>query len=375
MTTVTQRVAAAAGALGLAFIAPAAAHALPSTALQTDAALQEMFAVHGNIHYSIDGLGINGDRDGQIQVEKAAGDDIVAAFLMAATEDVSAAPTDLTLNGQTVEFTHSATETASGFNFTNYFADVSALIGDDVANAEAGILDFAVNEGVSNATIEGTALVVIFANDDAPSASFVLNFGTANPLGDTFSLNYDALTAPQTDNLVMSIGSAYSYGSSQGSTMSVNGNDVADKAGHFDDCEDFVSGEEIEDNWTCNDGALITVGGIGDSIANPTLGGDWASTSDDELYSLSPFVTVGDTAVTVTTLNASVDDNIFFAGFYLEDIFVEGAVDVETLRTFTPELAETGLDSTTTGFAAGAGVLALVVAGAVMAVRARRSAK
>ena len=371
MTTVTQRIAAAAGALGLAFIAPAAAHALPSTDRQTDLALQEMFSVYGNLNYSIDGLGINGDRDGEIQVEKAAGDDMVAAFLMAATEDVSAAPTDLTLNGQTVEFTHSATETASGFSFTNYFADVSSLIADDVAAAAPGVMDFTVNEGVSNATIEGTALVVIFENDDATLASFILNFGTANPLGDTFTLSYDALTVPQTDNLVMSLGSAYSYGSGQGSTVSVNGNELADKSGHFDDCDEFVSGEEDEGNWTCNDGALITVGGIGDSTGNPTLGGDWATTSDDELYSLSSFVSAGDTSVTVLTQNESVDDNIFFAGFYLEDIIVDGAVDVDSLRS--AELAETGMDSTTTGFAAGAGVLALVAAGAVMAIRARRA--
>lgn len=373
MTSVTTRFIAGAGALGLALLAPVAAHALPSTDRQTDLALQEMFAVYGNLNYSIDGLGINGDRDGEIQVEKAAGDDMVAAFLMAATVGLPVTPPDLTLNGETVAFTHSADETASEFGFTNYFADVSSLIADDVAAAAPGIMDFTVNEGTFGGIIEGTALVVIFENDDATMASFILNFGTANPLGDTFTLSYDALTVPQTDNLIMSLGSAYSYGSDQGSTVSVNGNELADKSGHFDDCDEFVSGDEDGNNWTCNDGALITVGGIGDSTANPTLGGDWATTSDDELYSLSSFVTAGDTSVSVLTQNASVDDNIFFAGFYLEDIIVEGAVDVDTLRS--AELAETGMDSTTTGFAAGAGVLALIVAGAIIAVRARRSAE
>ena len=39
--------------------------------------------------------------------------------------------------------------------------------------------------------------------------------------------------------------------------------------------------------------------------------------SDDELYSLLPFVKDGDTQILVHTLNPSMDDNILFAGLYI----------------------------------------------------------
>src|SRR5205823_3032987 len=40
---------------------------------------------------------------------------------------------------------------------------------------------------------------------------------------------------------------------------------------------------------------------------------------DDELYDLRPFVSPGDTELTVATSNPSNDDNIFFAAFVLQN--------------------------------------------------------
>jgi hypothetical protein len=69
----------------------------------------------------------------------------------------------------------------------------------------------------------------------------------------------------------------------------------------------------------------LTMGGIGDSDANPpdptatdiTCGPPAAPLCDDELYDLLPFVATGDTGIDVATLNPSNDDNIFFGAFTL----------------------------------------------------------
>ena len=77
----------------------------------------------------------------------------------------------------------------------------------------------------------------------------------------------------------------------------------------------------------------MTVGGIGDSTANPNPAAPGpGSLVDDELYDLAqgnsanadPFLAVGDTSVTLDTSNPSFDDNVFFlgltAGFRVTDV-------------------------------------------------------
>jgi hypothetical protein len=66
------------------------------------------------------------------------------------------------------------------------------------------------------------------------------------------------------------------------------------------------------------------VGGIGDDPANPTdplaipsSNFSIAPRLDDELYTLNPFLEVGDTTIKIDTLNPSNDDNIFFLGLNL----------------------------------------------------------
>ena len=71
-----------------------------------------------------------------------------------------------------------------------------------------------------------------------------------------------------------------------------------------------------QDDGQPANGALITVGGVGDTNANPSdpnalPNGD--PRFDDELYSLLPFVSNGDTSIDVFTQNPSNDDNVFFA--------------------------------------------------------------
>ncbi len=82
--------------------------------------------------------------------------------------------------------------------------------------------------------------------------------------------------------------------------MKVNGTTITNNAGNNDDSADGVS-----------NGNLITVGGFNDPFSPllPSYAGD------HERYNLVPFITNGDTSITVGTRNPSGDDNIFLAVF------------------------------------------------------------
>lgn len=315
----------------------------------------------GSLNWSVDGLGINNyGASGDLQVEKPAGASVKAAFLMTAASSTHPMPTDITLATQPVTFSIHA---AGGY-YTNFFADVTTIV-KPIVDAGSGTLNITVNEGTFRNLIDGTSLVVVFDDPSVPLASVAIYFGTSDPAGDTFTMEFNALTLPQTEDLRMSVGSSFSYGSGQNSSVLVNGEVLSNYAGHFDDCDQFVSGDEVTSNWTCN--ALLTVGGVGDSLTNPTLAAPWSTTADDELYSLSPFVAVGDSEIVVETSNPSADDNIFMTVFYLDKVAV-----------FDPELsggdslAETG--SAETGWMFGVGGVLLAV-GMLLAVMTRRRAR
>jgi hypothetical protein len=64
----------------------------------------------------------------------------------------------------------------------------------------------------------------------------------------------------------------------------------------------------MDDGVTEANGALFTVGGVGDNTANPPTDGE-----DDELYNLEPFLASGITLIDIDTTNASFDDLIFLS--------------------------------------------------------------
>lgn len=102
----------------------------------------------------------------------------------------------------------------------------------------------------------------------------------------------------------LSLGIGFSFtpdACGQCSEIDVNGQDLTDVAGNFDD--GFGS-----------NGGLITVGGYDD----PLVSSPPASAADDhERYDLTSFLSDGDMQIVIDTLNPSNDDNIFLAAFYL----------------------------------------------------------
>ena len=192
----------------------------------------------------------------------------------------------------------------NSINSYNYLADVTDIVKAKIDAAPAGRVDFIIDE---TGAIDGEILAVIF-DDPAKTTdnTVVLFFGAQDVNGDSFNIGLADPVDLSDPNfgLDFSLGISFGWqGFDQYSIVDVNGKRLTTSAGSYDD------GQEV-------DGALLTVGGLDDSTANPAdpnalPNGD--SRYDDELYSLLPFVANGDTLITVDTSNPSNDDNIFFA--------------------------------------------------------------
>jgi hypothetical protein len=266
----------------------------------------------GKIALSTDGLGTTGTT-GIIQVQKpSAGATVRKAYMAAATTGFTGyrlSAGDIKIDGNNFVW---SIETSSSISSWNYWGDVTSLVKSKIDAAPAGRVDFTITESSNTYSIDGELLAVIF---DDPSQTtdntVVLLFGAQAVGGDTFNIG---LASPLTEsNLVnpleMSLGISFGYQpAGQYSLITVNGQRMTTSAGGQDDGQP-------------SNGALLTVGGLDDSNANPANA--YATDGngpryDDELYNLNPFVNVGDTTITVYTQNPSNDDNIFFAALNLQ---------------------------------------------------------
>lgn len=309
--------------------------ALPCMALPAHAALTNFYTATGKLGLSVDGCGtLSVSCDVRVNKPSATAT-VRAAFLLSASTGGTGyqIPDGLmTLAGQPVNW--DVVVASSVVNNYNQRADVTTFVRTALSAAPAGITTMTVGEGTATASIDGSVLVVVF-DDPAQTSntSVLLNFGAMNPSGDEFKITLASPIDPAAANAQfdMGLGISYSYqsgGINQASTVTVNGQLLTSAAGGEDDGEG-------------GDGALITVGGTGDSNADPAdptalpsvaLG----ARSDDELYSLLPFITASTTDIDVTTQNPSLNDNIFFAYFRTSaPAKVTGSPDIVLSETAT----------------------------------------
>lgn len=270
----------------------------------------------GLLSLSIDGLGtINAT--GTIQVEKPAGATVRSAYLAAASTGFRGRVLnngDIQVDGTGVNWMFT---TPSSISSSNHWAEVTAIVKPTLDAAPAGRVDFTITE-VSSSGIDGEVLAVIFDDPNQTQiTTIVLAFGAQDVSGDTFAI---ALADPIDTSdaaLVLDMSLGISFGaqgcaSGQFSQIDVNGSRMTTSAGG-------------EDDGTCANGALLTVGGLDDSNINPPpTASPSGPRTDDELYNLIPFVANGDTAINVFTRNPSNDDNIFFAALRLSGRAIVG---------------------------------------------------
>jgi hypothetical protein len=303
--------------------------------------LQPNATFTGGVAFSADG--VRGDIPGTLRVDTTASNilgspntqdvTIQAAFLYNVTFGGPVPPTALTtqatLGGTTVTL-----NLLSGLDLTpntllTYRQDVTSIV-KLLVPAKPGITSIPmipILGSASDPTSDGLALVVVFSSGglDARQSVAILDGGQAGPTPQTTAFG---LVSPLDKtipgfNAVLSLGIQFSFqgispghdshdcgpatpnGKAQFSTVDVNGTRLSSCAGNAD------HGQLIE-------GALITVGGVGDSTANPSdpfcqPGNPLCSTTDDELYGIAGFLKQGDPQVKITTANPSNDDSIFLA--------------------------------------------------------------
>ncbi|HEY8826024.1 MAG TPA: post-COAP-1 domain-containing protein [Candidatus Limnocylindria bacterium] len=228
---------------------------------------------------------------------------------------------EVTLNGALVKWDQIIPSAIQSFNARD---DVTSIVKPVADAALPGTVTFTITE---NPTLkyDGCILKVIWNDPTTTQNSILIYFGAQQTTGDTLVVNFaqplsaSAFAAPLEFSLGISFGLQPSF-PSQFSQVDVNGMRLTTSAGG-------------EDDGTFNqNGALITVGGTGDSSANPLpfAAPVTATVPDDELYDLRPFVNVGDTSMTIFTLNPSNDDNIFIANLFLRNVTVVTAALVLT---------------------------------------------
>jgi hypothetical protein len=296
----------------VAAVAALTAWFLPSA---SEAAISVFYTATGQVSVSADGHGsVNATYP--IRANKPSASATVRnAYLMVATtgfSGVTLGNSDIQLNGTFVTFT---TAVPSAISSNNYLGEVTSIVKPTLDAAAAGITSFTVNEGAKDC--DGSALLVVW-NDPAQTQSrtVILLFGAQQIAGDTFSITLASPIDPNAAGALLDMGLGISFGfqpSGQVSLVDVNGSRLTSSAGGQDDGEDA-------------DGALITVGGIGDTNGNPPPN-DPPSTDhvpDDELYSLLPFITNTTTTIQVHTSNPSSDDNIFLAYFNISGAAIVG---------------------------------------------------
>ncbi len=262
----------------------------------------------GLIALSIDGCGTTFSSC-IANVEKPAGATVREAWITASTSfNYVIADGEISINGNPVDFAlQVSTDAGPGFPdfFSSHFANVTSIVKPVVDAGGAGLVPLTIAEGNNTFSIDGVGIVVVFDDPSQTTQSTVIiAFGGQATTGDTFALTLSEPFDDATQDVELSLAIGFSVNSGgQFSLIDVNGERMTSSAGDFDDGE-------------LANGALYTIGGVGDSEDNPADPNN-SSSPDDELYTLDEFIGDGDTDITVFSSNPSNDDIIHLATFLI----------------------------------------------------------
>lgn len=283
---------------------------------------------------SIDGACAGGCNTAQnaLQSNVPNGATVVNAFLYVA--DIIASPNatpvgSVTLAGNALNL-NTFTKLGPDSNAANtYRLDVTSIM-KPIIEGTGGLQTHTYTEVGTD--MDGAVLVVAYRNAATVGGTAIILDGELAQGGDITTLGFASAYAG--GPVIMSLASSFSFqASGQGTNVDVTTSSNA--ARRLSSC---AGGQ---DDGGAFNGGLITVGGIGDSTANPDPACstfDAASPrQDDELYDLGqgnsadadPFLAVGDTSITFRTSNPSFDDNVF-ALFFTSSIRVTDVDDIPT---------------------------------------------
>lgn len=280
--------------------------------------LTQLYSVSGNYYLSADAAGGNPLSSFSIDVNKpSAAATVQQAYLFGtpAWNFITQVPDNcVTLAGINIVWDGTASNASGALNS---YDDVTSIVAPILNPAGAGITSLTVTE-CQTANIDGVALLVIFSDPSVSSRTIIIMFGGLSTAGDNFAITLAQPIDPNEAGALLNMGLGIEFGfqgSGQYSIVDVNGARLTTAAGGADDAVDSPT-----------NGNLITLGGIGDSNANPANPFALPSThtSDDELYSLLPLITNATINILVSTLNPSNDDNVFLSYFEISGAAIIG---------------------------------------------------
>ena len=274
-----------------------------------------------NAALSIDGFG---GSSGFLQTDIPTGSTILKAYLYSSDVNGGGVAGD-------VDFLSAFLPSASGALLVpdaspahHRIYDVTSLI-KPVIEGTWGLQNHSISE---RGFTDGEVLVVAYRNASTDGTAIIMD-GELSQGGDTTNLTF---AAPYTSgNVFMSLASTFSFNGPPQNTGQVTVVDVTTSSTAARRLTSCAGGND-DGNFVAANGSLITVGGVGDSTANPApncTGG----AEDDELYNLgagnsadaTPFLHAGDTSLSLRTNNPSFDDNVF--GLFLTSTFRISDVD------------------------------------------------
>lgn len=267
---------------------------------QSHASLSVFQSFVGNVGYSSDGFG-SSFNTGTISANVPSGATVLGAYLYTSTfSNPTHTGVGGTLNGTSVAYGAPVANATACCGLASARADVTTIVAPIINGGPGGVYNFTVTE--TSSSQDGEGLVVVYSLPSLPISTVGILDGFSAVGGDTSAINFANPLDPTAAGFFaeMIIGDGFSC-CGQSSNISINGTLITGNAGNNDDGDQAVNG------------SLITVGGFDDPFS-PFM----PSYSDDhERYNLVPYITLGDTSISVLTDNPSNDDNIFLEVFYV----------------------------------------------------------
>ena len=258
-----------------------------------------------NSALSIDGFGSTSN-SGNIQANIPANSTIQRAYLYSTSIWDLSPVNGVTFNGINLSLSSASVLAPDNNLATTVVWDVTSIVASSLTE---GLQNFSIVENGDN---DGSVLVIAYRNPSTENVTSIILDGELSTAGSVVQLNF---SSPYTGgDVLISIASSFSrQPSGQTTDIDVTTNSTNNRR--------LTSSAGGQDDGQGADGALITVGGIGDSPTNPGPFDDPfdGPLIDDEYYNLAlgnsasptPFLVPGDTFVRLNTVNVSDDDNVF----------------------------------------------------------------
>ena len=311
--------------LAFLLVTPTQTMAIPAQSELSQEGLYEFSRFVGKYSVSTDG----GHSGSNLQVEKESGATVIESAYLALVSkgsngrDSCAPSATMTLSGEAVVSSRVVAggvfSSSSNTTFCNYFAEVTDILRASLDALAAGSsVSFPILYDTSLFT--GAALTAIFQNPTAEVGTVVYQFGHAPVTGSQSTINFAPLPSnPQAGSAILSLGIGWSIQDGPNTAGAEGFNTVRVGTSSSQSplaLTTFAGG--YDDGTLADYSGLITVGGVGDSSANPTT---WLNRfSDDELYDLSSFLKQGDSSLTIYSENASKNDTIFQLVLHLKSV-------------------------------------------------------